>query len=208
MKQNNNKKKLAVAFTVLGLLAISLVGVVYATTYLGTTTNTGNTVSATYITVEQSAYANSFDKAILFDTSNTAGTITYTPQAGQEGYAATRGTGEGAYDRITVPSVLMGTVDVTVRETDANDPYSFIITHSGDIIGTYYVGIAIGEGAEQYYPLSISASSGYTLTGQTAAAERVYHVSIYFAQSSGAAPTATPLNDVTFTFTAEATVTG
>ena len=217
MSDKKKSKKMRIAASLIGLVVVAAVfiGVAYATTYQGTMVDQSNDVNTTYITIVKDGvspvYNNSFDKDVLYNTSNVSGTITYTLETTQGGYSATLGNqlSENAEDKVTVPTVLIGTITVVITETDSNDPYVFSITHDAAITGTYYVGINIDAGGMKYYSFSSAADGGYTTASLSAAASRTIVVNLYLTVGAGTtvAPPANPVDNVTFTFKALATST-
>lgn len=209
------KKKIAVSLVSLAVVAVVFIGVAYAITYQGSMVDQTNNVNTTYITITKDGvspvYDNSFDKDVLYNTANVSGTITYTLDTSQAGYNATLGNqlSENPEDKISVPTVMIGTITLVVTETDNNDSYDLIITHNTAITGTYYVGINIAGGGEKFYSFSSSAGEGYTVSSLAAAATRTIVVNLYLtvgASGVTVAPSLNPVNNVTFTFQAQATV--
>ena len=185
----------------------------FAINYTGTTQNTGNTVTSTHIVVNQSGYSDTFDKKIIYNTETNNSGTTYTLNTAQDGYAATRGSGSNPGDTLATPSVLLGSVTLTVTQTQnpdsSYDSYVLQVKHDVAISGTYYIGYYIGNdpAAEKYYAFDNAADSGYTTASITGAASTTIHVNIYItvAGSLNSAPNATPVNNAVFTFTATAT---
>jgi len=203
----NHKKKIVAAAAIVAL-ALALVGTGYALTYTGTTTNTGNTVTSTYIQVGANAYTNSFDKEVYYDTNNDAGTITYTLNTSTPGYAAA----STVDSSITVPTVKIGTVTLTITETadaaGAFDDYTLAITHDKAITGDYWIGYKIGDAAYAYSTFATGAGAGFTTAAITGAASTTVVIDLYIGVSTSGtttAPSATPVNDVIFSYVATAT---
>ena len=206
MKNIKNRKKLAVAFVSLAILAVTFVGIAYATQYTGSTQNTGNTTTSTLIKVGQGAYENSFDKEVLYNTVTTSSNTTYSLNTSQSAYRAAN-----AISGLTVPTVEIGSVTLTIEENakadGTRDSYSLAITHDVDITGSYKIGYKIGDAAVVFQDFASAAAGGYTIEGITGAASTTVVITLYLTVSTEGttiAPNATPMNNATFTFLATA----
>lgn len=199
----SKKTMLILPVVAVALCAVALIGAGFAIQYTGVTSNTGNDVNSTYITVGSSSYASTFDHEIHYNTTTTPNqesgtTTTYVLNTNTPGYVADINN-EG-------PGVMLGTVTLTITEDGTKNNFNLAIKHSGEIIGTYLIGYRIGDNEQTtYIDLSNAADSGCTIENIEGVASTTIEIDLYIiVNSTNDKPSTNPVNGVTFTFTATA----
>lgn len=197
------------AVAVVAVSAVAIIGLGYA--YTASTENSGNTTTSKYITLNQATYADNFDGRITYSTSNNGTNVTYTLDGAVElGDSGTSG-------------VLLGSTTVQVVRTNANETFKFSVSKfSGDMTGTFWIGIQVQGSDEQFRPFTVGSENYYHLyvnndeiakhaavtdAGNADAISNSPDITVKFyitgLNSATTAPTEVqPLNNVTFKFTA------
>lgn len=220
----NKNTNMILAVAVIAVCAIAIIGVGYA--YTATTENTGNDSSVKYITLSQgdntsARYANAFDKEITYDTKTVADgntvktTFTLSPNQAVSSFAVT-----------DVTAVKLGEVEINTSKLNTTDGFKFSVTNTETMSGTFYIGIKVGTGSEiiraytpgssNYYQTTpddhsaVTAGTNASIISSGSTTVDKITVSMYLGVNPSTAPTTPndkPLQNVTFTFTAEAPFT-
>lgn len=212
MNMVSKSSSILMAIGIVAVAAVAIIGLGYA--YTASSTNTGNELDASYLTVSQTAYADGFeDNAVVFNTSKTgAETVTYTLSgtaskstgaaiAGIElGTTPTSGyyvSGEGG--KIIYE---LGSNAYTIEKTgmDSMPTYSLKFKTTAGTLDTSHYNFYVSVGDSKYYAFTgteITIATGLTDTSAT--------VHLYMANGEIGPTSASqkPMTGVTFVLTAE-----
>ena len=175
-------KKTTMLAAVLAVAIIALAGAGYATQYSATTTNTGNTMGVTYLTMTQSgtnsAYEQNFLTDLLFDSANsgtsTSNSTTYTPvltgKLANNAYTAEQDDNNVAKIskdlvlNITPTGTNPGTINLAVKVLDNAFSANTLLTYTMVISGVASADYDPDKGGWFFENLSLQNSGSTALT--------------------------------------------
>lgn len=186
------KKYIGAAVFVVG---VCFIGIGFGLIYTGEVTNTGNSSEVNWIVLtldddQAEDYSDAFDGTIYYDTYTNATGTTWIPQYDTD-------TNNDDVD----DGVLLGTVMINVERNGENS-YSISMTKTaGTMTGDYKVGVKAGSAATTF----MDYSDGVVILNN-ANTDVIVTVSLYYVSSSVTSEPTSPMENVTFKFTAEAQV--
>ena len=136
------KKRMVVPVTLAILLIATLsVGISYALEYHGDIWNDTNDTEPTYVILTADSYSHAFDTDLYFNTFNHGGTITYTSANDCDSISV------GGND---VDAIPLGMITFTISRTNCDDDFDFIVSNTGTMTGTFYLGYSTSEDGTNY----------------------------------------------------------
>lgn len=206
MEIKNKRRKKILALIIALIASVAFVGIGFALQYNGQTDMTGNSTEQEYMILSPYSpvsYDGMFSNELYYSTYNIMGNVTYTLVNDTETVLV------GGVEEIAV-SLGTGTFILEQNNIQADYDISMVDT-DGTMTGTYYVGLALsvdnGSYTDwQYLPYVIG--TGVTFTGISGDYQYIKIKLLIDSdvQTAGTDLTDNPMDDVTFTFKAEATV--